>query len=139
MKEICHETDGNNRVVKVALTMDAVKGDLEMRYTLRPDGTLLVEQDFDADKTEKGPEMFRFGMQMQMPERFNHIEYHGRGPINDICPNRILKNCGNSSILVLRKNLPTLVTLGSSLVVQFLSFSSSSSSSFMYIVLNLYT
>ena len=83
VKEICHETDGNNRVVKVALTMDAVKGDLEMRYTLRPDGTLLVEQDFDADKTEKGPEMFRFGMQMQMPERFNHIEYHGRGPVEN--------------------------------------------------------
>ena len=83
VKEIYHETDGNNRVVKVALTMDAVKGDLEMRYTLRPDGTLLVEQDFDADKTEKGPEMFRFGMQMQMPERFNHIEYHGRGPVEN--------------------------------------------------------
>ena len=84
VKDICHETEGNNRIVKVELEMEKVKGDLKLIYTLRPDGTLVVEQDFDADKTEeKGPEMFRFGMQLQMPERFNSIEYYGRGPVEN--------------------------------------------------------
>ena len=81
VKNISHLTEGNNLVVKVELTMDNVKGGLEMKYILRPDGTLIVEENFNADKNEKGPEMFRFGMQLQMPERFNHIEYLGRGPV----------------------------------------------------------
>ena len=81
---IHHETDGNNRVVKALFTLENAKGQLAMTYTLKPDGTLLVAQDFTADKTvEKGAEMFKFGMQMQMPERFSAIEYYGRGPVEN--------------------------------------------------------
>ena len=97
MKDICHETEGNNRVVKVGLTMENVKGELEMKYTLRPDGTLVVEEDFDADKNEKGPEMFRFGMQFQMPERFNHIEYLGRGPVETYADRKASEFIGSYS------------------------------------------
>ena len=97
VKDICHETEGNNRVVKVELTMENVKGELEMKYTLRPDGTLVVEEDFDADKNEKGPEMFRFGMQFQMPERFNHIEYLGRGPVETYADRKASEFIGSYS------------------------------------------
>ncbi|MGN0283095.1 MAG: glycoside hydrolase family 2 TIM barrel-domain containing protein [Prevotella sp.] len=84
VKDICHLTEGNNRVVRAELEMTNVKGKLTMTYTLKPDGTLVVEEDFDADKTlEKGPEMFRYGMQLQMPARFNSIEYYGRGPVEN--------------------------------------------------------
>ena len=97
VKDISHETEGNNRVVKVGLTMENVKGELEMKYTLRPDGTLVVEEDFDADKNEKGPEMFRFGMQFQMPERFNHIEYLGRGPVETYADRKASEFIGSYS------------------------------------------
>ena len=97
VKDISHETEGNNRVVKVELTMENVKGELEMKYTLRPDGTLVVEEDFDADKNEKGPEMFRFGMQFQMPERFNHIEYLGRGPVETYADRKASEFIGSYS------------------------------------------
>lgn len=33
----------------------------------------------EAGKEEKVSDMFRFGMQMQMPENFNEVEYYGRG------------------------------------------------------------
>ncbi|MCI6117712.1 MAG: DUF4981 domain-containing protein [Prevotella sp.] len=97
VKDICHETEGNNRVVKVELGMENVKGKLEMKYTLRPDGTLVVEEDFDADKNEKDPEMFRFGMQLQMPERFNHIEYLGRGPVENYADRKASEFIGSYS------------------------------------------
>ena len=97
VKDISHETEGNNRVVKVELTMENVKGELEMKYTLRPDGTLVVEEDFDADKNEKGPEMFRFGMQFQLPERFNHIEYLGRGPVETYADRKASEFIGSYS------------------------------------------
>ena len=35
----------------------------------------------------------------------------GLGPISDMSPHNIFIHCGNSSILVARMNLPTLVTL----------------------------
>lgn len=80
---ICTETEGNNCVVKAQLKMENVKGEMLMAYTLKPDGTLLVSQDFTADKNAKVSELFKFGMQLQMPERFNAIEYYGRGPVEN--------------------------------------------------------
>ena len=38
---------------------------------------------FKATKDAKVSDMFRFGMQMQMPESFDAIEYYGRGPIEN--------------------------------------------------------
>lgn len=84
LTDICHETMGNCRVVKAQFNLQNAKGQLEMAYTLKPDGTLLVTENFIADKSvEKGPEMFRYGMQLQMPERFDAIEYYGRGPVEN--------------------------------------------------------
>lgn len=37
----------------------------------------------EAGKEEKVSDMFRFGMQMQMPENFNEVEYYGRGPVEN--------------------------------------------------------
>ena len=84
LTNISHNPDGNNHVVKAVFNLEKAKGQLVMTYTLKADGSLLVAQDFTADKTvEKGPEMFRFGMQLQMPERFSTIDYYGRGPVEN--------------------------------------------------------
>ena len=36
-----------------------------------------------ADKSAKVSDMFRFGMQMPMPESFENIIYYGRGPVEN--------------------------------------------------------
>ena len=54
-----------------------------MTYTLKADGNILVNQDFTATKDAKIAEMFKFGMQLQMPGQFNAIEYYGRGPVEN--------------------------------------------------------
>ena len=36
-----------------------------------------------AGEAEKVPDMFRFGMQMQMPDEFYRINYYGRGPVEN--------------------------------------------------------
>src|SRR5699024_5991450 len=41
----------------------------------------------------------------------------GRGPTIDILPIKTFQNCGNSSMLVLRINLPTFVIRGSSFIL----------------------
>ena len=80
---VSHEAVGNSRVVKAIIKMENVKGELAMTYTLKADGTILVNQDFTATKDAKIAEMFKFGMQLQMPGQFNAIEYYGRGPVEN--------------------------------------------------------
>ena len=70
-------------VVTANYEMPSVKGHLTMTYTINGVGDVKVNEAFTADKAAKVSNMFRFGMQMQMPEAFSSIEYYGRGPIEN--------------------------------------------------------
>ena len=70
-------------VVKAKYSMPGVKAQLAMTYTINGEGTVQVNESLTADKTAEVSGMFRFGMQMQMPESFSSIEYYGRGPIEN--------------------------------------------------------
>ena len=57
------------------------KSQLTMTYTLTPEGEVIVREQLTTDKEAKDmPELFRFGMALQMPKAYNSIEYYGRGP-----------------------------------------------------------
>ena len=70
-------------VVKAKYSMPGVKAQLAMTYTINGEGAVQVNEALTADKTAEVSGMFRFGMQMQMPESFSSIEYYGRGPIEN--------------------------------------------------------
>lgn len=69
--------------VKANYEMPGVQGNLAMTYVVNKEGAVLVTEDFKAAKDAKVSNMFRFGMQMQMPEEFDEIEYYGRGPVEN--------------------------------------------------------
>ncbi|MBD5356905.1 MAG: DUF4981 domain-containing protein [Bacteroides sp.] len=80
------KADVNNdglAVVTADYDMPSVHGKLTMTYTINGIGDVKVNEVFTADKTAEVSGMFRFGMQMQMPESFSSIEYYGRGPIEN--------------------------------------------------------
>ena len=83
MKVTKFEVEDNQ--VEVELDMPDVKGKLEMTYTLTKEGDVIVRQKLDADDDEKVAPMFRYGVQLQMPEQYNSIKYYGRGPIENYC------------------------------------------------------
>lgn len=58
----------------------AVQASLTMTYLINNAGAVKVEEDLKASKDAKVSPMFRFGMQMRMPESFDRIQYYGRGP-----------------------------------------------------------
>ena len=64
-------------------SMPAVHAKLNMTYVINGEGAVKVTESMIADKNEKVSNMFRFGMQLQMPESFSSIEYYGRGPIEN--------------------------------------------------------
>lgn len=70
-------------VVKASYDIPAVNGKLNMTYTINNEGAVRVDEAFIADKSAQVSNLFRFGMQMQMPLEFGEIEYYGRGPVEN--------------------------------------------------------
>ena len=83
MKLKAFELDDNT--AKVEFEMPNVKATLKMAYTLTAEGEVIIRQQLDADDKADIPQMFRYGMQLQMPMAYNEVEYYGRGPIENYC------------------------------------------------------
>ena len=75
--------DGGKVYVDAAYDMPQVKGSLLMAYVVDDKGEVSVSESFTPTPGVEVSNMFRFGMQMQMPEEFDAIEYYGRGPIEN--------------------------------------------------------
>ncbi|MBP5681593.1 MAG: DUF4981 domain-containing protein [Bacteroidales bacterium] len=61
--------------------MPSVQCQLALTYVFYPDGSLKVSEDLKTTPDAKVSELFRFGMQLPMPEDFEKLAYYGRGPV----------------------------------------------------------
>ncbi len=77
------DADGDCVSVVARYEMPSVKGSLLISYLISPYGAVTVDEKFTPTEGAEVSGMFRFGMQMQMPESFDAIEYYGRGPIEN--------------------------------------------------------
>ena len=75
-------TVGTNSVV-AQFDMPDVKATLTMTYTLTEEGCIIVCQQMTAGKEAEVSDMFRYGMQLQMPVQYRQIQYYGRGPVEN--------------------------------------------------------
>lgn len=74
----------DNQVTSV-FKMPGVQATLTLTYTLLPGGELVVGENLETAGGGKTPGMFRYGMQLKMPKRFDHVRYYGRGPVENYC------------------------------------------------------
>ena len=74
---------GNSVVAKI--DMLGVKCQLTMTYTLQADGSVIVRQQLEPQGETKDQWLFRYGMQLQMPQEYDHVKYYGRGPHENYC------------------------------------------------------
>ena len=70
-------------IIEASYELPEVSAKLNLTYVINNEGTMKVTQKMTADKNAKVANMFRFGMQMQMPRSFDKVEYYGRGPIEN--------------------------------------------------------
>mgnify|MGYP003289758983 FL=1 len=70
-------------IIEVAYELPEVSAKLNLTYVINNEGAMKVTQKMTADKNAKVANMFRFGMQMQMPRNFDQVEYYGRGPVEN--------------------------------------------------------
>ena len=81
MKVTLFEASDNGVVAKIDMPMAT----LTMTYTLMADGAVIVRQQMEPKADAKESNMFRYGMQLQMPKQYNQVEYYGRGPHENYC------------------------------------------------------
>lgn len=73
----------NIATVNATYSIPAVSARLTMTYAINANGTVRITEAMSADKSAKVSDMFRFGVQLPMPEQFSNIRYYGRGPIEN--------------------------------------------------------
>ena len=75
------KSESKDSVVLTAnFEMPEVKAELILRYRINAVGEVAVTQKMTTDKEAKVADLFRYGMQLQMPASFSKLEYYGRGP-----------------------------------------------------------
>ena len=67
-------------VLTAQFEMPEVKAQLMLRYRINAAGEVAVTQQMTTNKEAKVADLFRYGMQLQMPASFSKLEYYGRGP-----------------------------------------------------------
>ena len=75
------KSESKDSVVLTAnFEMPEVKAELMLRYCINAAGEVTVTEKMTTDKEAKVADLFRYGMQLQMPASFSKLEYYGRGP-----------------------------------------------------------
>ena len=94
LKSLKQRTENKQVIVETAYEMPGVSAKLNLTYVINNEGAIKVTQKMTTDKKVKISNMFRFGMQMQMPRSFETIEYYGRGPIENYIDRNHCTNLG---------------------------------------------
>ena len=79
------ELDVEDNGAEATFELPAVKATLKLTYTLTAEGEVIIRQQLDADDEAKVAPMFRYGMQLQIPQAYNSVKYYGRGPVENYC------------------------------------------------------
>lgn len=61
--------------------MPETQSNLTLTYTINNTGEIMVDQKLTASDKKDVPDLFRFGLQIPMPEKYDNINYYGRGPL----------------------------------------------------------
>ena len=75
--------EGQQAIIEAEYEMKEASAKLNLTYIINNEGAIKVIQKMTPDKNAKVPNLFRFGMQMQMPKSFDKVEYYGRGPVEN--------------------------------------------------------
>lgn len=74
--------DGKDALMKVTYKLPT-GNDYDVTYRIYPSGAVKVDADFEPVAKEKTPEMPRVGIRFRMPASMDHVEYYGRGPVEN--------------------------------------------------------
>ncbi|MFI3305271.1 MAG: glycoside hydrolase family 2 TIM barrel-domain containing protein [Rikenellaceae bacterium] len=74
-----HSIKDGQAMIEADYTIVEIETALKLTYTINNEGAIKLTQTMTANKDQKILGMFRFGMQVAMPDTFDTVEYYGRG------------------------------------------------------------
>lgn len=73
-------SNSKNIRLKMHYSLPDVYATLDINYELNGAGEIRVTESLQTDNNKKVPMMFKFGMQMMLPKKYDQMEWYGRGP-----------------------------------------------------------
>lgn len=73
------EQNADGISIKVNYELSAIATPYSIEYFIQNDGSIKITASIDMTGRDL-PELPRFGMRMQLPEKYNNLSYYGRGP-----------------------------------------------------------
>lgn len=83
LKSLQHGYVNDMVTIKAEYNMPSVLAKLMLTYVVNNKGTIKVTQQLISSPSAEVSDMFRFGIQLQMPKEYDRIDYYGRGPIEN--------------------------------------------------------
>jgi len=93
LKELTSKVVNDQVLVQAVYDMETVSAKLNLTYLINNLGEIKVTQAMATSGTDVS-ELFRFGMQLQMPKDMSSIKYYGRGPIENYADRKASTNIG---------------------------------------------
>ncbi len=94
LTQLKSRVEDGQAVVEAFYNLPDVPAMLTLVYCINGEGTVAVEQELHVPADAGGPDLFRFGMCMQMPARYNRVVYYGRGPHENYSDRRASADLG---------------------------------------------
>lgn len=83
LKSLDYSLEKNAVNVKAVYDMPSVKAALTMSYQIDAAGEIILTQSMNTSFGADVPNLYRFGLRLQMPSRYDCIRFYGRGPIEN--------------------------------------------------------
>lgn len=96
LKKLTCQLDKKNNTAKVTaqLEMPQVFAILTLTYDITSDGTLDITQHMQTTSGQNVPQLFRYGMLIQLPYDMEQSTFYGRGPIENYSDRKESQNLG---------------------------------------------
>ena len=73
------------QVIVIEYKIGGTDAKVQMEYRINDQGAMEVVETLVPGQQKDLPDLFRFGVQIQLPKSFNKLEYYGRGPFENYC------------------------------------------------------
>ncbi|MGL4851912.1 MAG: glycoside hydrolase family 2 TIM barrel-domain containing protein [Phocaeicola sp.] len=83
-KEVKVEHASTSATITSLYELKELEAELILKYVINATGEIEITQKLKTNpEAEKMPHLYRFGMSVKMPKRYNTVDYYGRGPIEN--------------------------------------------------------
>ena len=95
LKSFDAKVEGDVAKAVAEYEMKDVEATMRITYTINGEGEIRVEQAMTTSAEAKIPNMFRYGVRVELPAAYNVVEYYGRGEVENYADRKSAADIGH--------------------------------------------